>query len=76
MRDHADSDNETTATTQNPGSEKTSGRWTTAEINLLLDYVEANCVLTTARGLNLKKSQFNKTRDTVKTKDANQCHYK
>jgi hypothetical protein len=58
------------------GNEKTSGRWTSDEINLLLDYVEANCVLTTARGLNLKKSQFTKARDTVKTKDASQCHYK
>jgi hypothetical protein len=58
------------------GTEKKSTRWTTDEINLLLDYIEANCVLTTARGLILKKSQFNKARDTVKTKDASQCHYK
>jgi hypothetical protein len=46
------------------------------EIHLLLDYVEANCVLTTVRGLNLKKVHFNKARDMVKTKDAGQCHYK
>jgi hypothetical protein len=86
----AESDDETTTGARNPQSsthdilaettgsaaEKTSGRWTTDEINLLLDYIEANCVLTTARGLNLKKSQFNKARDTVKTKDAGQCHYK
>ena len=56
--------------------EKTSSRWTENEIKLLLDYVEANCVLTTARGLNLKKSEFNKAHATVKSKDANQCHYK
>jgi hypothetical protein len=28
--------------------EKTSGQWTKNEIKLLLNYVEANCVLTTA----------------------------
>lgn len=56
--------------------EKASGRWTDTEISLLLDYVEENCVLMTARGLNLKKSQFNKARDVVKSKDAAQCHYK
>lgn len=56
--------------------EKTGGRWMDNEVNLLLDYVEANCTLTTARGLNLKKSEFNKARNTVKTKDAAQCHYK
>ena len=56
--------------------EKTSGRWTESEIALLLDYVEANCVLMTARGLSLKKSEFNKARATVKSKDAAQCHYK
>jgi hypothetical protein len=53
-----------------------SGRWTENEISLLLDYVEANCVLKTARGLSLKKSEFNKARATVKSKDAGQCHYK
>ncbi|KAF8221168.1 hypothetical protein L208DRAFT_1329698, partial [Tricholoma matsutake] len=57
-------------------SEKSSGRWTESEITLLLDYVEANCVLTTPQGLNLKKSEFNKACATVKSKDASQCHYK
>jgi hypothetical protein len=56
--------------------EKSSGRWTESEITLLLDYVETNCVLKTARGLNLKKSEFNKAHATVKSKDAAQCHYK
>jgi len=55
---------------------KTSGRWTDNEIKLLLDYVESNCTLTTARGLTLKKSEFNKAHATVKSKDAMQCHYK
>jgi hypothetical protein len=65
------------ATTSNTEiSEKTSGRWSNNEIMLLLDYVEENCTLTTARGLNLKKSDFNKARNTVKTKDSSQCHYK
>ncbi len=53
--------------------EKTSGRWTNDEVKLLLGYVEANCILTTARGLNLKKSDFNKAHNTVKTKDPSQC---
>jgi hypothetical protein len=56
--------------------EKASSRWTESEITLLLDYVEAKCVLMTARGLNLKKSEFNKARTMVKSKDAAQCHYK
>ena len=43
-----------------------NGCWTDQEITLLLDYVEANCSL--SRGLNLKKSQFNKACDTVKSK--------
>src|SRR5277367_4806622 len=30
-------------------SKKTSGQWTDNEIKLLLDYVESNCTLTTAR---------------------------
>ena len=55
--------------------EKTS-KWTEAEVKLLLDYVEANCILTTARGLNLKKSEFNRASAVVRTKDSNQCHYK
>jgi len=64
----------TTSTAENV--EKSSSRWSEDEVKLLLDYIEANCVLRSARGLNLKKSEFNKARDTVKTKDANQCHYK
>ena len=61
-------------TSSNSG--KANGRWTDQEISLLLDYIEENCSLHTPRGLNLKKSQFNKARDTVKSKDASQCHYK
>ena len=53
-----------------------SGRWSSDEIWLLLAYVEANCVFTAAKGINLKKSEFNKARETVKTKTAGQCHYK
>ncbi len=64
------------ATASTVESEKTSGCWTMDEIHLLLDYVKANCVLTTVRGLNLKKVHFNKARDTVKSKDTGQCHYK
>ena len=69
------------ANTSNPGdtssnSGKASGRWTDQEITLLLDYVETHCSLNTPRGLNLKKTQFNKARDMVKSKDASQCHYK
>lgn len=63
-----------TSTSEN--LDKTSGWWTKNEIKLLLDYVEGNCILTTMRGLNLKKSEFNKAHDMVKSKDANQCHYK
>jgi sRNA-binding regulator protein Hfq len=47
-----------------------------SEIKLLLDYVEANCILTTAQGLNLKKSEFDKAHVMVKSKDVNQCCYK
>jgi hypothetical protein len=69
--------NDTPATTSTSENlDKTSGRWTENEIKLLLDYVEENCTLTTARGLNLKKSEFNQAHATVKSKDANQCHYK
>ena len=57
-------------------SGKASGRWTEQEISLLLDYVEAHCPLESPSGLNLKKTHFKKARDTVKTKDASQCHYK
>jgi len=59
---------DTTSTSEN--TEKTNSWWTENEINLLLDYIEANCILTTARGLNLKKSEFNKARAMVKSKDA------
>jgi hypothetical protein len=60
----------------NSGKANASGRWTDQEIILLLDYVEAHCPLSTTRGLNMKKTQFNKARDTIKSKDASQCHYK
>ena len=61
-------------TSSNSG--RASGRWTDQEINLLLDYVEAHCHLNMSRGLSLKRSQFNKARDMIKSKDASQCHYK
>jgi hypothetical protein len=78
-------DNTTSTTTQNTPDDASiaassnitsSGRWSSDEIWLLLAYVEANCVFTAAKGINLKKSEFNKARDTVKTKTASQCHYK
>ena len=83
-QDHNSTDFSASSSTQDtPASistsgniEKTSGRWTESKIALLLDYVEANCVLMTARGLSLKKSEFNKARAMVKSKDAAQCHYK
>jgi hypothetical protein len=62
-------------TSQASSSEKTS-HWTDHEITLLLDYIEASCVLNTTRGLTLKKSEFNKAHNTVKSKDPSQCHYK
>jgi len=65
-----------TTTNTSENIEKTNSRWTENEVNLLLEYVEANCILTTARGLNMKKSEFNKARAMVKSKDASQCHYK
>jgi len=46
----------TTSTSNTESSERTSGRWTNNEIALLLEYVRENCVLTTTRGLNLKKN--------------------
>ena len=76
------SDFTSTHDTSNPANTSTSnsgkmlGRWTDQEITLLLDYVEAHCPFNTLRGINLKKTQFNKARDTVKTKDSSQCHYK
>ena len=68
-------DTSTTTGSASENLEKTS-RWTENEIKLLLDYVEGHCVLTTARGLSLKKADFNKARTVVKSKDASQCHYK
>ena len=82
---HYDSTNHSASTYDTPTTTSTSGtiekstgnnRWTENEVKLLLDYVEENCTLTTARGLNLKKSEFNKAREMVKSKDAGQCHYK
>ena len=66
----------TTGTSETIEKSTGSSRWTETEIKLLLDYVEENCTLTTARGLNLKKSEFNKAREIVKSKDTSQCHYK
>ena len=67
----------TLATTSTTGiAEKTTGQWTDEEVMLLLNYVEQNSTLTTARGLNLKKSEFNKAREVVESKDAAQCRYK
>ena len=65
-----------TTTSTSKSIKKTSSWWTDNEIMLLLNYVESNCTLTTARGLTLKKSEFNKACATVKSKDATQCHYK
>jgi len=83
----ANDDNVTTTPSQNTPSiaassssninaTSTSGRWSPDEIQLLLDYVEANCVFTAAKGINLKKSEFKGAHDVVKTKTATQCHYK
>lgn len=76
----SDMENNNTVNTEDQAetsaSGKKGGRWSEQEITLLLDYVESQCSLNTARGLTLKKSQFNKARDTVKSKDAGQCHYK
>jgi len=68
-------DNASMAASSNNAS-STSGRWSHKEIQLLLDYVKANCVFTTAKGINLKKSEFSQACNTVKTKTAAQCHYK
>jgi len=73
----ATSSNNNASTTGNSNKNSTSsGRWSPNEIQLLLNYVEAHCVLTTPRGLNLKKSDFTKAHETIKTKTAAQCHYK
>lgn len=63
-------------TSMSENTEKSNNRWTDHEVKQLLDYVAANCTLTTGRGLSLKKSEFSKVRATIKSKDANQCHYK
>jgi hypothetical protein len=71
------STNDTLATTSVvETAEKSSKQWTEHEIDLLLQYVEQNCVLTTPRGLNLKKTDFNRASNMIKTKDAGQCKYK
>jgi PKD repeat protein len=55
------STHDTPATTSTAGTaEKTTGQWTEQEINLFLNYVKENCILTTARDLNMKRSEFNK----------------
>ena len=69
-------DDSLATTSMSETTEKSNSRWTEHEVKLLLDYVEANCTLTTGRGLNLKKSEFSKARATIKSKDVNQCHYK
>ena len=69
-------DTQPTTTSTSESIKKTSSWWTDNEITLLLNYVELNCTLTTARGLTLKKSEFNKACATEKSKDATQCHYK
>ena len=66
---------DTITTTTSESLKKTSSRWTENEVTLLLDYVEGNCILTTVRGISLKKSDFNKAHTMVKSKDASQCHY-
>jgi hypothetical protein len=71
------STNDTLATTSTAGTtEKSNKRWSVQEINLLLDYIERNSILTTARGLNLKKSEYKKASEMVKTRDAVQCQRK
>ena len=73
---HTLSTHDTPTTTSISETAEKSGRWTENKIRLLLKYVEKNCTLTTARGLSLKKSEFNKARAIVKSKDSGQCHYK
>jgi hypothetical protein len=67
-------DNASIAASSNNAS--STSRWNHEEIQLLLDYVEANCTLTSSKGINLKKSEFSQAHNTVKTKTATQCHYK
>ena len=65
------------ASSNNIPSSSSGGRnWSTDEIWLLLGYVEANCVFTAAKGINLKKSEFAKASEVVKTRTATQCHTK
>ncbi len=56
--------------------QRTNRYWTHDEILLLLDHVEKCCTLTTARGTNLKASEFRQASTTIKTRTASQCHYK
>ena len=55
----------TTSMSETAASEKSNSRWTEHEVKLLLDYDEANCTLTTGRGLNLKKLEFSKARAMI-----------
>lgn len=73
---HADTSNPAADTSSNSEKASASGRWTDQEISRLLDYVEANCPTNASNGVSLKKTHFNKASDTVKSKNASQCHYK
>ena len=69
------STHDTLVTTSASGTtENTSRQWTDQEINLL-NYVEESYTLMTGRGLILKKSEFNKASNYLKSKDAGQCQY-
>ena len=69
--------NDTLAIPSTAGTaEKTGMRLNDQEINLFLNYVKQHCTLMTSRDTNLKKSDFNKAHDMVKSKDTAQCHYK
>ena len=66
-----------TASSNNISSSSSGGcHRVTDEIWLLLGYVEAHCVFTTVKGVNLKKSEFTKASDVVKTRTVTQCHTK
>jgi hypothetical protein len=65
-----------TSSTNNPSSISGGRNWTPDEIWLLLRFVEANCVFTAAKGINLKKSEFNKASEVVTTRTGAQCHTK
>jgi hypothetical protein len=70
------STHDTPATTTSAETVEKNKRWTDQEIELLLNYVERNSILTTQRGLNLKKSEFRGASNMIKTKDPTQCHSK